>query len=62
MAWVRTFGKGRVFYSSFGHDQRAWLEKPTLMHLLGGIQYALRDVTTSEAPSQPQFVDPPAAQ
>ena len=62
VAWVRTFGKGRVFYSSFGHDQRAWLEKPTLMHLLGGIQYALRDVTTSEAPSQPQFVDPPAAQ
>ena len=50
-----------MFYSSFGHDQRAWLEKPTLMHLLGGIQYALHDVKTSEAPSRPQFVELPVA-
>jgi type 1 glutamine amidotransferase len=22
--WVRTHGKGRVFYTAFGHDQRTW--------------------------------------
>ena len=22
--WVRTQGKGRVFYSAYGHDQRTW--------------------------------------
>ena len=22
--WVRTYGKGRVFYTAWGHDQRTW--------------------------------------
>lgn len=24
--WVRTYGKGRVFYTAWGHDQRTWLQ------------------------------------
>jgi hypothetical protein len=61
VAWVRGFGRGRVFYTSFGHDERAWLNGPTLKHILGGIQYALRDVSTDETPSEPQFVKSPFA-
>ena len=60
VAWVRRFGGGRVFYTSFGHDERAWLNGPTLKHILGGIQYALRDISTDETPSSPQFVNPPS--
>lgn len=58
VSWVRRFGGGRVFYTSFGHDERAWLNGPTLKHILGGIQYALRDISTDESPSSPQFVNP----
>ena len=60
VAWVRRFGNGRVFYTSFGHDERAWLNGPTLKHLLGGIQYALRDVDTDERPSSAPSVPSPA--
>jgi len=59
VAWVRRFGSGRVFYTSFGHDERAWLNGPTLKHILGGIQYALRDLSADETPSSPQFINPP---
>ena len=24
--WVRTHGKGRVFYTAFGHDERTWTQ------------------------------------
>ena len=58
VSWVRKFGRGRVFYSSFGHDHRAWLNGPTLKHLLTGIQYACRDVNTDDEPSSPQMIDP----
>ncbi len=61
VAWVRRFGKGRVFYTSFGHDQRAWLDAMTLAHIFGGIQYALGDLGAGDGPSAPQFVDPPKA-
>jgi type 1 glutamine amidotransferase len=26
--WVRTHGKGRVFYTAFGHDERTWNAEP----------------------------------
>lgn len=61
VAWVRRFGKGRVFYTSFGHDQRAWLDGMTLSHIFGGIQYALGDLGADDRPSAPQFIDPPKA-
>jgi type 1 glutamine amidotransferase len=31
--WVRTHGKGRVFYTAYGHDERAW-SHPTFQRLL----------------------------
>ena len=31
--WVRTHGKGRVFYTAYGHDQRAW-NHPMFQRLL----------------------------
>jgi len=32
--WVRTYGKGRVFYTAWGHDQRTW-EQPGFQQLVG---------------------------
>ncbi len=31
--WVRTHGKGRVFYTAYGHDERAW-EHPVFQRLI----------------------------
>ena len=32
--WVRTYGKGRVFYTAWGHDQRTW-GQPGFQELVG---------------------------
>ncbi|MPY89377.1 MAG: dehydrogenase [Luteitalea sp.] len=43
--WVRTQGKGRVFYSAYGHDQRTW-ENPAFQKLIEqGIVWAVDDAT-----------------
>ncbi len=41
VAWCRTFGKGRVFYTSLGHSKRTWNAPLFQKHLLGGIKWAL---------------------
>ncbi len=41
--WVRNYGKGRVFYTAYGHDERTW-KNPGFLHLLkNGILWALGD-------------------
>src|SRR6187200_3643280 len=38
--WVRTQGKGRVFYTAWGHDQRTW-SNPGFQNLVErGIRWA----------------------
>jgi type 1 glutamine amidotransferase len=41
VAWTRTEGKGRVFYTSLGHRQEIWRSPWYQQHLLGGIRWAL---------------------
>ncbi|MCB0685313.1 MAG: ThuA domain-containing protein, partial [Saprospiraceae bacterium] len=39
--WVKAYGKGRVFYTALGHDERTW-SKPEFIHLLEqGLRWAL---------------------
>jgi putative membrane-bound dehydrogenase-like protein len=41
--WVRTQGKGRVFYTAYGHDQRTW-NQPAFHQLVeNGILWAVGD-------------------
>lgn len=51
VSWIRPYGKGRVFYTSFGHDQRAFLNKATLTHIFNGVQYALGDLKADDTPA-----------
>jgi type 1 glutamine amidotransferase len=51
VSWVRPFGKGRVFYTSYGHDQRAWMKKETLQHIFDGVQYAIGDLKADDTPA-----------
>ena len=47
--WVRTQGKGRVFYTAWGHDQRTW-GNPGFQELVErGIRWAVgQDPTTGD--------------
>src|SRR5204862_858158 len=38
--WVREHGKGRVFYTAWGHDQRTWSNPGFLALVQNGIQWA----------------------
>jgi len=50
ISWVRSYGKGRVFYCSLGHNAGTYWNTKFLAHVLAGIQYAVGDL---EAPDDP---------
>ena len=50
VSWVRRYGEGRVFYTSFGHDKRAFLDSARLHHMLSGLQYCLGDLVCEDSP------------
>jgi len=42
--WVKQYGRGRVFYTALGHDERTW-SKPEFIALIeGGLRWAIGDV------------------
>ena len=41
LAWVRDYGKGRVFYTALGHREEVWKDPRFLSHVRGGLQYAM---------------------
>jgi len=43
ISWVRSQGKGRVFYCSLGHNEDVYWNPPVVRHYLGGLQFALGD-------------------
>ena len=51
LAWIRSYGKGRVFYSAFGHRTDIWWNKNILQFYLDGIQFAVGDLHADTTPS-----------
>lgn len=51
LAWIKNFGKGRVFYSAFGHSPNSFENKKMLEFLLAGVQFATGDLKTVFTPS-----------
>ncbi len=51
VSWIRPYGKGRVFYTSFAHDQRAWLDKEVFTHIIAGLQYTIGDLKADDTPA-----------
>jgi type 1 glutamine amidotransferase len=41
IAWRKTFGGGRVFYTALGHREEMWQDARYRQHLLGAIRWAL---------------------
>ena len=51
VAWIKSHGKGRVFYCSLGHNAHIFREPKLLQFYLDGIQFALGDIKVDTTPS-----------
>ena len=49
VSWTKSVGKGRVFYTTFGHDRAAFLDSERLYHMFAGLQYAIGDLPEKKA-------------
>ncbi len=50
VSWIKTFGKGRVFYCSPSHRPETYERQSMLQYYLDGIQYALGDLECDDSP------------
>jgi type 1 glutamine amidotransferase len=50
ISWIRTYGRGRVFYTSLGHGPAAFMNQKIVGHMLAGVQYALGDLEADATP------------
>jgi len=50
ISWIKTWGKGRVFYCSLGHNNHILWNRAILQHYLDGIQFAFGDYKVDTEP------------
>lgn len=50
VAWIKTVGKGRVFYCSLGHGQNVFQAPAVVKFYLDGTQWALGDIQADASP------------
>jgi type 1 glutamine amidotransferase len=55
LAWAKTHGKGRIFYTSFGHRTELFWNPQILQFYLDAIQFAAGDL---DAPTDPKLARP----
>ena len=51
MTWIKSYGKGRVFYCALGHEHPLFWNPVVLQHYLDGIQFVLGDLAGDMTPS-----------
>jgi hypothetical protein len=51
VAWIREYGKGRVFYNSMGHMNETFMKPEIVGHFLAGMQYILGDLDANATPN-----------
>ena len=50
VCWVRSFGKGRVFFTNLGHNGSTWENETFHKHLIEGFKWSLK---LTDGPSEP---------
>jgi len=50
IAWLSTYGKGKTFYCSLGHNDEVYWNPTIVQHYLAGIQYALGELPADATP------------
>ncbi|MBM4027961.1 MAG: ThuA domain-containing protein [Planctomycetes bacterium] len=51
LAWIKSYGKGRVFYSAIGHRTEIWWNPQILSFYLDALQFAVGDLPADTTPS-----------
>jgi type 1 glutamine amidotransferase len=51
ISWCREEGKGKVFYTSFGHDHKVWQDEKFQKHLFGGLKWTTGELKGDATPS-----------
>jgi len=51
MTWIKSYGKGRVFYCALGHQHELFWNPIVLQHYLDGFQFVLGDLKADMTPS-----------
>ena len=54
LAWAKTYGKGRVFYSSFAHDAATWDNRDVALMYFEAIKWALGMTEGDATPRAPK--------
>ena len=51
ITWIKSYGKGRVFYCALGHQHELFWNEMILQHYLDGVQFAAGDLKGDTTPS-----------
>ena len=51
MSWIRSYDKGRIFFTPLGHTPVFFTNPKMMKHMLAGIQFALGDLEADTTPS-----------
>jgi type 1 glutamine amidotransferase len=51
VSWIRSYGKGRVFFCILGHNPTLFDSPELAKYFLAGIQYILGDLDADSTPS-----------
>ena len=49
LAWAKSYGAGRVFYTALGHRDELWRDPVYQQHVLGGLRWVLQTASRSQA-------------
>jgi type 1 glutamine amidotransferase len=61
LAWIRTYGKGRTYFTPLGHTTIFYTDQRWTQHLLAAIQYILGDLDADSTPSAKGKATAPSA-
>ena len=51
LAWIKSYGKGRVYITPLGHTNIFYTSKAWVQHVLGAVQFVLGDLEADTTPS-----------
>jgi type 1 glutamine amidotransferase len=51
LAWIKTYGKGRTYFTPLGHTTTFYTDKRWTEHVLAAVQYILGDLDADATPS-----------
>ncbi|MDD7985528.1 ThuA domain-containing protein [Lentisphaera marina] len=49
-SWNKKFGEGRIFYTTFGHNESTYWNPKIVEHYISGLQYTLGDLEADDTP------------